>query len=174
MFKTRPRKRAPMHEQSSNRSDLSSELVNMFLTLQEKLNSPVFNGGFEKLLLKIEAIESSQKQTGELVSSINKTIYEPDEGLFSRIRKAETQNSSELQKIANVQDGMKSDIAEMKESLKTSTQVVSDIIDLKKKIEALEEWRKDKGKKLWILIPVIVSLIGKLLFDVISSHIVLK
>lgn len=172
MFKSRPRKQN--QQQSSGQPDLSSELINMFLTLQDKLNSPVFTGGFEKLLLKIESIEASQKQTTDLVSTINKTIYEPDEGLFSRIRKAETSGNVELQKISNAHEGFKKDFEEMKEALKAHTQSSFDVATLRGKVQELEEWRKDLGKKLWVLVPVILSLISKLLWDMLHSHISLK
>ena len=177
MFKkTKVKRERPSVQQTqkASRFELSSDLVNMFLSLQEKLNSPVFNGGFDQLYMKIESIEETQKEINSLVASINKTIYEPDEGLFSRIKKAETENKTELQHIFLAQKGLKDDVTEMKDSLKKGSMLVTDFNDLKNQVDNIIQWRNDMNKKLWIIIPIILSLLGKVGFDFIIAHIALK
>lgn len=54
--------------------------------IHQKLDSAAaLNGGFDRLLYKIDAIETSQNQIVSKVDKIHDAIYDPDEGLFSRI-----------------------------------------------------------------------------------------
>jgi chromosome segregation ATPase len=142
----------------------------MFLTLQEKLNSPVFNGGFDKLLMKVDAIENSQKQTSELISTINKTIYEPDDGLYSRIKNVEKLNSDKLTALAAAQEQLKEDLSEMKTTLKEGVQIASDLKDLQNEVDDLKEWKSGLNRKLWILIPAFVTAALKIGWDIVASH----
>jgi hypothetical protein len=159
---------------SNERHAANPELVTMFLNLQEKLNSPVFNGGFDRLFAKVEGIEASQRATAMMVESLNKLVYEPDDGLFSRIKRVEGVNVVELQKISNSQEKFKEDLEEMKVTLKGSVSTTSEVGELKTKVAELATWRSDLSRKLWILIPVILTLLGKIGWDVISAHVVVK
>lgn len=84
---------------NSRNNTLDSELFTILLNVQEKLNSPVFNGGFETLAASVEDIKTSQHKTEEHITAINKTIYEPDEGLFSRIKAVEKVQETQMMSI---------------------------------------------------------------------------
>lgn len=59
---------------------------NLLQNIRRKLDSSAaLNGGFDRLLFKIDSIEKSQIQIGEKVDKIHEAIYNPDDGLFSRI-----------------------------------------------------------------------------------------
>ena len=63
-------------------------------------SSAALNGGFDTLLYKIDKIEQSQ---GELVGKVDKihdAIYNPNEGLFSKMSEAKLEN---LEKFSNVE-----------------------------------------------------------------------
>lgn len=135
---------------ASTKTVLDSDFLAILINIQEKLNSPVFNGGFETLAASVEDIKLSQHKTEEHITSINKTIYEPDQGLFSRIKAAE-------KKQEDNDNTLKHEIAEMK------TQLIS-----------LNETRANQRKLLWIVIPGSLGLVIKTLWDVISAHITLK
>jgi len=47
--------------------------------------SPALNGGFDKLLFNVDNIEKCQAQIIQKVDKIHEAIYDPDDGLFSRI-----------------------------------------------------------------------------------------
>jgi len=54
--------------------------------IHQKLdNAAALNGGFDRLLYKIDAIETSQGQIVSKVDKIHDAIYDPDDGLFARI-----------------------------------------------------------------------------------------
>lgn len=72
----------------SDKTDVEPESnsVRLLHNIHQKLdNSPALNGGFDRLLYKIDGIEKSQVQIVEKVDKIHEAIYHPDDGLFARI-----------------------------------------------------------------------------------------
>jgi len=73
---------------------------NILENIHQKLdNSPALNGGFDRLLYKIDGIEKSQVQIVEKVDKIHDAIYHPDDGLFARIAMTKTSNLESVSKI---------------------------------------------------------------------------
>jgi len=67
-------------------SNVNEKSVELLHNIHKKLDdSPALNGGFDKLLYKIDGIEKSQIQIVEKVDMIHEAIYHPDDGLFARI-----------------------------------------------------------------------------------------
>jgi hypothetical protein len=70
----------------TDNSEINDESHRLLNNIHNKLdNSPALNGGFDKLLYKIDGIEKCQFQIVEKVDKIHEAIYHPDDGLFSRI-----------------------------------------------------------------------------------------
>jgi hypothetical protein len=68
--------------------------------IQQKLDkSAALNGGFDKLLFKIDVIENNQNQMSDKVDKIHDAIYHPDDGLFARINKNKTDQLESISKI---------------------------------------------------------------------------
>lgn len=81
--------------------DDSEESSSLLQTIQKKLDSSAaLNGGFDRLLYKIDGIEQSQNQIVEKVDKIHEAIYHPDDGLFARISANKT---SQIESISNVE-----------------------------------------------------------------------
>ena len=73
---------------SSEPDDMEEPVVSQRLlqNIQQKLEkSAALNGGFDKLLYKIDSIENSQNIIANKVDKIHDAIYDPDEGLFARM-----------------------------------------------------------------------------------------
>lgn len=78
----------------TNNSDSSEEKLEKILERFEKkinsldhvLTSPILNGGFETIISKVDNIEESQGILTSKVDKISEALYEPDIGLFSRIK----------------------------------------------------------------------------------------
>lgn len=77
---------------TGNRSDLESQLV-------KALNSPALNGGFDTLLNKVSKIEETQSTLVTKVTSIHEAIYEPDDGLFARIKEGRVERDKDVIEI---------------------------------------------------------------------------
>lgn len=81
--------------------DENEESSSLLQTIQKKLDSSAaLNGGFDRLLYKIDGIEQSQNQIVEKVDKIHEAIYHPDDGLFARISANKT---SQIESISNVE-----------------------------------------------------------------------
>jgi hypothetical protein len=65
----------------------------MLERLEEKLERPVLNGGFDSLVAKVEKIEAvseqlreAQSSSGIKIDAIHKAVYDPDEGLYQKVK----------------------------------------------------------------------------------------
>lgn len=68
--------------------------------INKKLNnSAALNGGFDRLLYKIDGIEQSQSQIVNKVDKIHDAIYHPDDGLFARISANKTDHIESMSKV---------------------------------------------------------------------------
>lgn len=67
----------------------------ILVKLDERLQAPVLNGGFETLLTKVQNIEHIQEQLNKdqqsqckKIDDIHVAIYDPDKGLYSKVKDA--------------------------------------------------------------------------------------
>lgn len=105
------RRRTPRERR---RERLESRLV-------EALNSPALNGGFDTLLSKVNKIEETQGTLVSKVNDVHEAIYNPDEGLFARIKTAETEREKDIIELQAWRESVNKDLlldAEEDKSLK--------------------------------------------------------
>jgi hypothetical protein len=82
---------------SSPKKNIDSEVLG---EIQRKiLASSALNGGFDKLLYKIDKIEQSQDELVTKVDKIHDAIYDPSEGIFSKLGDYKLENSSKVSEI---------------------------------------------------------------------------
>jgi len=55
--------------------------------------APSLNGGFDKLLLEVAHIKEAQVEILQGIRGVKKNLYEPDSGLFSRVRELESESA---------------------------------------------------------------------------------
>ncbi len=75
---------------------MSDEILKLVLDKVEKMetkisNAKSMNGGFDKLLIEVEHIKEAQGDILEGVRGVKKNLYEPDSGLFSRVKELESE-----------------------------------------------------------------------------------
>ena len=63
------------------------------------VNSAAMNGGFDKLMNEVEHIKTAQVEVLDAVKGVKKSLYEPDSGLYSRVRELETESDRRLEFI---------------------------------------------------------------------------
>jgi hypothetical protein len=76
--------------------------------IQKKLaSSSALNGGFDTLLFKIDKIEQSQGNLVSKVDKIHEAIYDPQDGIFSKLSEYRLNNTNDVndvkQKITELQ-----------------------------------------------------------------------
>jgi DnaJ-domain-containing protein 1 len=129
-----------MKKKSSGRSSVIAYKDKSKSTLdeiQKKLsNSSALNGGFETLLYKIDKIEQSQGQLVNKVDKIHDAIYDPSDGIFSKLSEYKLENAEQLSDMS--QEGSELHLwKENREKEEQKEVKKSDIID--KKIDDIEK-----------------------------------
>lgn len=130
--------------------------------LQAKImNSTALNGGFDALMVKIEAMETRLGTTGEKVDSIHEAVYHPDSGLFARVKSVELWQANEEKVVEKV-----SEINAAHDKLvKTHEDQLKDLARFKDRTSAAIKW---------LVVSLATGgagLVGKLLFDFLSGHV---
>lgn len=146
--------------------------------IERVLHSPVLNGGFNTLMVKVEGIQETQEKIGTKVDSIHEAIYHPDEGLFARVK------SVEVTKAEGV-DKLEKDVLELKlwrgNSEKTTEHGAGIVDEHTKLVRTHDEQLRDlvrfrdrvMGVAKWLAVTLAaggLTLVGKLIYDVLSKH----
>jgi hypothetical protein len=171
-------------EESDQESKMLSSVEKNYrqiLEMQDKiLAAPAMNGGFTTLLFKVENIEKSQEKLVEKVDEIHNVLYEPDNGIYARIKAVENDKIGE-----DVIDDIQKEVHEIK-VWKSSEEKLSEkeeihLNDNDKLLVEHDNIIKDIQKSIsryntaikWISVSVgggLLSTIGKLIYDYISGH----
>lgn len=147
--------------------------------IQQKLDkSAALNGGFDRLLYKIDSIENSQNAIATKVDKIHEAIYNPDEGLFARISSSKSEQNNAL-------NGIEKKVIEIstwkeqkeKEGSQTEAEVEkfgSKIVVIENSVDNLLKFKTSTlGLAKWILAAVGGGTIT-LLFKVFYTYVILK
>ena len=75
---------------------MSDEILKIVLEKVEKVENKIsnansMNGGFDKLMLEVEHIKETQTDILDGVRGVKQNLYEPDSGLFSRVKELESE-----------------------------------------------------------------------------------
>ena len=75
---------------------MSDEILKLVLDKVEKMetkisNAKSMNGGFDKLMIEVEHIKETQSDILDGVRGVKQNLYEPDSGLFSRVKELESE-----------------------------------------------------------------------------------
>jgi len=76
---------------------MSDEILKIVLEKVEKVenkisNAKSMNGGFDKLMTEVEHIKETQADILDGVRGVKQNLYEPDSGLFSRVKELESES----------------------------------------------------------------------------------
>jgi hypothetical protein len=145
------------------------------------LAAPAMNGGFSTLMYKIEKIEQSQGQIVEKVDEIRDVLYDPDSGLYARIKNVENETIdaerfTELEEEVKTIKNWKSTEEKLAEKEEQHELDVEKILkDHAEVIKELQSWyQKQAAVTKWLALTVGTSLLGlcgKLLHSFVMNHI---
>lgn len=160
---------------STNDKNLQLLLEN----IAAKLNSSaVLNGGFDRMMISIEHIEEKQKETNDKVNKIHDGLYDPEQGLYARVKAIETNYTSHLKKDEEMQAKLLAELNEVEQrEEEIATKIDSETTEKLKKIagddlgnlaeliETKSWWSEIWVKLLWIFIGGVVGAIGKTVWE---------
>ena len=108
------------------------------------------NGGFDKLLLEVQHIKEVQSDVLAGVRGVKKNLYEPDSGLFSRVKELETESSHRMDYIIET----KPILAQAQELVlwkKEATKDINEVEDLRMEMAHLKDWKAGISKVIWLV-----------------------
>lgn len=149
--------------------------------VQEKLDqASVLNGGFDKVMLKLDYIQEKQEETSGQVNMLVEKLFDPDKGFFSRVREMENTTESLAEKLSE-------HIGQDKEILATFKEVaekVEEHDDTTKQLKIIsgEDYNdlrsavkisKAFNKLFWLVASGVGAMISKIIWDIYqNTHIV--
>jgi len=134
---------------------MSDEILKIVLEKVEKVenkisNAKSMNGGFDKLMIEVEHIKEAQADILEGVRGVKQNLYEPDSGLFSRVKELETES-----------ERRKEFIVESKPALEFSRELVVWKRQADRELEQfekmqiefakLQDWKDGAQKFIWLI-----------------------
>jgi hypothetical protein len=134
---------------------MSDELLKIVLQKVENMEHKItsaksLNGGFDKLAGDVEHIKEAQREVLDAVRGVKQTLYEPDSGLFSRVKELETES-----------DRRKEFIIESKPALEFSKELVVWKRHADKELEQfekmqiefakLQDWKAGAQRVIWLV-----------------------
>ena len=134
---------------------MSDEILKIVLEKVEKVESKIsnaksMNGGFDKLMTEVEHIKETQSDILDGVRGVKQNLYEPDSGLFSRVKELETES-----------ERRKEFIIESKPALEFSKELAvwkrkadKDLADFEKlqiEFAKLQDWKDGAQKVIWLI-----------------------
>lgn len=155
----------------SQANDTDVELSKLVNEINEKLDNVIFNGGFETLVKEVQNVEKAQREMLVKIDELHKVVYEPDDGLFARVKKVESIHREEFKPIQNdVKELLewKSELLLPKDGFIARTN--ADHVT----IEHLWNW---KNKMIAVGLSAsgaTLLMVGKMLWEFLSNHVSLR
>jgi hypothetical protein len=134
---------------------MSEEILKKLLHKVEKVECKLadaasLNGGFDKLLSEVSHIKESQGEVLQGLRGIKKSLYEPDSGLFSRVKELESESARRLEYINETKPivGQHQELLHWK---KEAQKDLDEVEDLRVEVAKLQDWKGGISKVIWLI-----------------------
>jgi len=140
-----------LYEGSLMSDDLLKIVLEKVQNMEHKITSAKsLNGGFDKLAGDVEHIKEAQREVLEAVRGVKQTLYEPDSGLFSRVKELESDSkirNAYVQETKPALDFAKELVVWKKHADKELEQFEK----LQIEFEKLKDWKDGAQKVIWLI-----------------------
>ena len=134
---------------------MSDEIIKLVLQKVENMEHKItsaksLNGGFDKLLGEVGHIKDVQGEVLDAVKGIKKSLYEPDSGLYSRVKQLEVESDRRLEFIQEAKPALefaKELVVWKKQADKELEQFEAMQIEFAK----LQDWKAGAQKVIWLI-----------------------
>jgi len=134
---------------------MSDEIIKLVLQKVESMEHKItsaksLNGGFDKLAGDVEHIKESQREVLDAVRGVKKSLYEPDSGLFSRVKELETESARRMDYIIET----KPIVGQHQELLlwkKEAEKDIDEVENLRLEVSKLQDWKAGMQKVIWLV-----------------------
>ena len=134
---------------------MSDEILKIVLDKVEKMehkisNAQSMNGGFDKLMNEVEHIKKTQSDILEGVRGVKQNLYEPDSGLFSRVKELESDSKIRNAYVKETKPAL--DFAkELVVWKKHADKELEQFEKLQMEFEKLKEWKHNMSRVIWLI-----------------------
>ena len=134
---------------------MSDEILKIVLSKVEKMEAKIssaksMNGGFDKLLIEVEHIKETQNAVLEGVRGVKKNLYEPDSGLFSRVKELESESKIRNAYVKETKPAL--DFAkELVVWKKHADKELEQFEKLQIEFAKLQDWKQGTQKVIWLV-----------------------
>ena len=134
---------------------MSDEILEIVLDKVEKMenkisNAQSMNGGFDKLMNEVEHIKKTQTDILEGVRGVKQNLYEPDSGLFSRVKELESESKIRNAYVKETKPAL--DFAkELVVWKKHADKELEQFEKLQIEFEKLKDWKDGAQKVIWLI-----------------------
>jgi hypothetical protein len=147
-----------------------SELAHLVTEIHDKLEGVIFNGGFETLSQNVQNMDRSLREAIGKIEELHRVVYEPDDGLFARVKRVESSHREDLKPIQSQLDTL----VEWKTQMTTPKDgFVARTDSDHHAVEQLVAW---KGRIIALGLSATgatLLMVGKMIWDFVSNHVTL-
>jgi uncharacterized coiled-coil DUF342 family protein len=134
---------------------MSDEILKIVLEKVEKVenkisNAKSMNGGFDKLMTEVKHIKETQSDILDGVRGVKQNLYEPDSGLFSRVKELETESQRRQEFIIESKPALEFS----KELVVWKKKADKDLEDFEKmqiEFAKLQDWKSGAQRVIWLV-----------------------
>lgn len=143
----------------------NSERELLELLVKKVSDSSALNGGFEKLCVMIEHIQEEQAKSGQKLDRVSDALYDPNVGLFSRVKAIESKLDTNIKDLDKKCDELPTVKEEVEDLKKFQTAIESIAGKQLEELTALVNLRKRLANIYWALALSVLAFAGNLLFQ---------
>ena len=134
---------------------MSDEIVKIVLEKVEKMeakisNAKSMNGGFDKLLMEVEHIKESQTDILDGVRGVKQNLYEPDSGLFSRVKELESDAKIRNAYVQETKPALEF-AKELQLWKKKADKDLEDFEKMQIEFAKLQDWKQGAQRVIWLI-----------------------
>lgn len=155
--------------------DSKSNIEHLLKEIEKKLECSALNGGFDRLMSKVDAIEESQTTIANKVDELHDSIYDPDNGLYARLKEIEHEKEMQVSELDRKFDELKV-IGVFEEKSKVEKEAVDKtnrelLAKTATQLEDLIKW-KDLVTSFakWVIGSGAISASAKMLYNMLSGR----
>jgi hypothetical protein len=134
---------------------MSDEILKIVLEKVEKVenkisNAKSMNGGFDKLMIEVEHIKETQSDILDGVRGVKQNLYEPDSGLFSRVKELESESKIRAAYVKETKPAL--DFAkELVVWKKHADKELEQFEKMQIEFAKLQDWKDGAQKIIWLV-----------------------
>ena len=134
---------------------MSDEILKLVLDKVEKMetkisNAKSMNGGFDKLMIEVEHIKDTQSDILDGVRGVKQNLYEPDSGLFSRVKELESESKIRAAYVKETKPAL--DFAkELVVWKKHADKELEQFEKMQIEFAKLQDWKQGAQRVIWLV-----------------------